>query len=139
MQLRYDEVPPPSQAQCMHQVTVLIVDDAAVIRRLARNLLERRGYTVVGEADCAATALTLADSLTPDAVLLDVRLPDANGFDVAAAIASTSANGSPAVLLMTADPQLCHYGLLERSGARGLVAKADLAGADLNAFWPAPG
>ena len=108
----------------MPQVTVLIVDDAAVIRRLARDLLERRGYTVVGEADCAATALTLAESLTPDAVLLDVRLPDADGFEVSAAITSTSANGSPAVLLMTAEPQLRHYALLERSGARGLVAKA---------------
>jgi CheY-like chemotaxis protein len=120
------------------QVTVLIVDDAAVIRRLARELLERRGYTVVAEADCAASALTLADSLMPDAVLLDVRLPDADGFEVSAAMTSTSANGAPAVLLMTADPQFCHYAMIEPSGARGLVAKADLAGTDLDAFWPAP-
>ena len=93
----------------MPQVTVLIVDDAAVIRQLARDLLERRGYTVVAEADCAATALTLAASLLPDAVLL-----------------------------MTADPQLGHYAMLEQSRARGLVAKADLAGTDLGASWPAP-
>jgi CheY-like chemotaxis protein len=120
------------------QVTVLIVDDAAVVRRLARELLERRGYTVVAEADCAATALNLADSLMPDAVLLDVRLPDADGFEVAAAITSGSANGAPAVLLMTADPQLAYYAMLDRSGACGLVSKADLAATDLNAFWPAP-
>jgi CheY-like chemotaxis protein len=99
-------------------------------------LLERRGYTVVAEADCAARALNLADALLPDAVLLDVRLPDADGFQVAAAMTS-AANGSPAVLLMTADPQLGHYAMLERSGARGLVAKTDLACTDLNAFWPA--
>jgi CheY-like chemotaxis protein len=122
----------------MPQVTVLIVDDAAVIRQLTRELLERRGYTVVAEADCAASALTLADTLAPDAVLLDVRLPDADGFQVAAAMTSTSANGSPAVLLMTADPQLGYYALLEQSGARGLVAKADLAGTDLGSFWPVP-
>src|SRR6476646_10552094 len=103
------------------------------MRRLARNLLERRGYTVVGEADCAATAFTLESSLMPDAVLLDVRLPDADGFAVAAAMTSASANGSPAVLLMTADPQLGHYAMIERSGARGLVAKADLAATDLHA------
>ena len=121
----------------MPQVTVLIVDDAEVIRRLARELLERRGYTVVAEADCAASALNLADALLPDAVLLDVCLPDADGFEVATAMTSASANGSPAVLLMTADPQLGYYSMLERSGARGLVAKADLAGTDLNAFWPA--
>jgi CheY-like chemotaxis protein len=120
------------------KVTVLIVDDAAVIRRLARDLLERRGYTVVAEADCAATALTLADSLMPDAVLLDVGLPDADGFEVAAALTAASASGSPAVLLMTADPQLAYYAMMEGSGARGLVAKTDLAATDLDAFWPAP-
>ena len=119
-------------------MTVLIVDDAALIRQLARELVERRGYTVVAEADCASSALTLADSLLPDAVLLDVRLPDADGFELAAAITSTSTNGSPAVLLMTADPQLGHYAMLEQSGARGLVAKADLACTDLGAFWPTP-
>jgi CheY-like chemotaxis protein len=116
----------------------MIVDDAAAIRRLARELLERRGYTVVAEADCAAMALTLADSLMPNAVLLDVRLPDADGFEVSAAMTSASANGTPAVLLMTAEPQFGHYAMIEPSGARGLVAKADLVGTDLDAFWPAP-
>jgi CheY-like chemotaxis protein len=116
----------------------MIVDDATVVRRLARQLLERRGYTVVAEADCAASALTLADSLMPDAVLLDVRLPDADGFEVSAAMTSASANGTPAVLLMTADPLFRYYALIERCGARGLVAKAELAGTDLGAFWPAP-
>ena len=138
LQLRDDAGSVLRKARYMPQVTVLIVDDAAVMRRLARNLLERRGYTVVGEADCAATAFTLESSLMPDAVLLDVRLPDADGFAVAAAMTSASANGSPAVLLMTADPQLGHYAMIERSGARGLVAKADLAATDLGAFWPAP-
>jgi hypothetical protein len=68
-----------------------------------------------------------------------VRLPDADGFEVAAAMTSASPNGSPAVLLMTADPQLGHYAMLDGSGACGLVAKADLAGTDLDAFWPALG
>jgi CheY-like chemotaxis protein len=139
LQLRDDAGPVLRKPRYMPQVTVLIVDDAAVIRRMTRELLERRGYTVVAEADCAATALTLADALAPDAVLLDVRLPDADGFEVAAAMTSAQPNGSPAVLLMTADPQLGHYTMLEQSGARGLVAKTDLARTDLHAFWPAAG
>jgi hypothetical protein len=51
---------------------------------------------------------------------------------------SASANGSPAVLLMTADPLLGYYAMLDQSGACGLVAKADLAGTDLGAFWLVP-
>jgi CheY-like chemotaxis protein len=120
----------------MPEVSVLIVDDAPSFRRVARELLERRGYTVVAEADCAATALRLAKWLAPDAVLLDVQLPDANGFQVCAAM--TSRRDGPAVLLVTADPDLRGYAVLKQSGARGLVAKADLAGADLGAFWPRP-
>jgi CheY-like chemotaxis protein len=120
----------------MRQVRVLIVDDAPSFRRVARELLERRGYIVVGEADCAVTGLSLAEYLAPDAVLLDVRLPDANGFQVCAAM--TSRRDGPAVLLVTADPDLRGYAVLKQSGARGLVAKADLAAADLGAFWPRP-
>lgn len=116
--------------------SVLIVDDAQCFRRVARELLERRGYTVVGEADCAATALALAECLAPDAVLMDVRLPDANGFDLSAAL--TGCARPPAVLLVTAEPDLGSYALIEQSGARGLVAKEALAATDLRSFWPAP-
>jgi DNA-binding NarL/FixJ family response regulator len=116
--------------------SVLIVDDAQCFRRVARELLERRGYAVVGEADSAATALALAASLMPDAVLLDVRLPDANGFALCTALAEY--DPPPAVLLVTAEPDLGTYALLERCGARGLVAKEALAATDLGSFWPAP-
>jgi len=69
------------------RVSVLIVDDAAAIRNAERVLLERRGYSVVGEADCAASALNYVKCLAPDAVLLDINLPDGNGFDLAPAFA----------------------------------------------------
>jgi DNA-binding NarL/FixJ family response regulator len=67
--------------------------------------------------------------------LLDIHLPDADGFEVAAAI--TSVSGSPAVLMMTADPHLASYAMVGQSGARGLVGKADLCRTDLSEFWPA--
>jgi DNA-binding NarL/FixJ family response regulator len=116
--------------------SVLIIDDAQCFRRVARELLERRGYAVVGEADCAATALALAACLMPDAVLLDVRLPDANGFALSAVLAEC--DPPPAVLLVTIEPDLGSYGLLDRCGARGLVAKQALASTDLSCFWPGP-
>jgi DNA-binding NarL/FixJ family response regulator len=115
-------------------VSVLIVDDSPSFRVAARRLLERRGYIVIGEAGCCASALELAEQLEPDAVLLDVQLPDGTGFVVSEELTRTEP--SPAVLLMTATNTLGNYALLEQSGARGLVAKAELASTDLAAFWP---
>ena len=62
---------------------VLIVDDEPSFRLAARALLERRGYVVVGDAGCAASAVKSVQRLAPDGVLLDVRLGDDDGFDVA--------------------------------------------------------
>lgn len=114
----------------------MIVDDAPAFRQVARELLARRGYAVVGEADCAAAALDLCEQLVPDAVLLDVRLPDGTGFQVSALL--TVRDDAPAVLLVSAEADLGSYALVDRSGARGLVAKAHLAATDLTTFWPSP-
>lgn len=123
-------------ARTTQPVSVLIVDDARPFRRVARDLLERRGYTVVGEADSAATALRLAERLAPDAVLLDVSLRDADGFQVSSIL--TGADPSPAVLLTSTDVELASYARLTTSGARGLVGKGQLAMTDLGRFWPRP-
>jgi CheY-like chemotaxis protein len=56
--------------------TVLIVDDDSQFRRIAAELLAGRGYRVIGEAGSAAEGLALASALRPDAVLLDIQLPD---------------------------------------------------------------
>lgn len=91
---------------------------------------------MVGEADNAVTALRLAERLAPDAVLLDVRLRDADGFEVASALAG--ADPAPAVLLTASDVELASYARLTGSGARGLVGKGQLAMTDLGRFWPDP-
>ena len=62
--------------------TVLIVDDHPSFRQSARLLLESDGWEVVGEAADGHSALTAARELTPDLVLLDVQLPDLDGFEV---------------------------------------------------------
>ena len=91
---------------------------------------------VVGEADSAAAAVDAAERLAPDAVLLDVRLGDGNGFEVSDAL--TRACPAPAVLLVSNnDYRHCHS-LIKDSGARGFVLKSRLAATDLAAFWPTP-
>ena len=77
--------------------SVLIVDDHAVFRRVAWALLEAEGFAVVGEAADGETALTEAARLRPGLVLLDIQLPDLDGFEVAARLAGLA--DSPAVVL----------------------------------------
>jgi CheY-like chemotaxis protein len=102
---------------------VLIVEDQSEFRRLARALLEVDGFVVVGEAADVRGALALMRVLSPDVVLVDVRLPDGNGLELARAIRDLPA--PPAVVLTsTAD--------YERSakdcGAVGFIPKARFSG-----------
>ncbi len=114
---------------------VLIVDDQPSFRGMARRVLEWRGYVVAGEAGCANSAIAAAERLAPDAVLLDVCLGEASGFDVACAM--TEAHPGLRVLLVSSiDYRSCHA-LLRTCGSCGFVLKSDLACVDLAAFWPA--
>jgi DNA-binding NarL/FixJ family response regulator len=97
-------------------------------------VLERRGFTVVGEADSAATAKAAIARLAPDAVLVDIRLPDADGFELCAAL--TRADPQLAVLLASADRGPPSAERVQASGARGFVLKSRLAATDLTQFWP---
>jgi DNA-binding NarL/FixJ family response regulator len=62
--------------------TVLIVDDHPAFRSAARALLEDAGFAVVGEAGDGASAIDAVLALRPEIVLLDVQLPDLDGFAV---------------------------------------------------------
>ncbi len=116
---------------------VLIVDDQPSFRGMARRVLEWRGYVVVGEAHSASSAIAAAESLAPDAVLLDVCLGEDSGFDVACAM-TEARPGLPVLLISSIDYRDCHA-LLRACGSCGFVLKADLGHADLAAFWPACG
>ena len=106
--------------------TVLVVDDHQGFRSRARLLLEADGYEVVGEAADGASALAEARRLRPDVVLLDVQLPDLDGFDVAARI--TGAGDVPAVVLTSSRDWSDSAELIGRCGARGFVPKDQLSG-----------
>jgi CheY-like chemotaxis protein len=112
--------------------TVLIVDDHPTFRRSARLLLESEGYVVVGEAGDGAEALAAARELAPQVVLLDVQLPDIDGFDVAARL--TGSDDGPVVVLTSSRDGSDFGPLIERSGARGFVPKAELSGERLRAL-----
>jgi len=112
--------------------TALIVDDHPSFRASARILLESEGFEVVGEADDGRSALEAARRLQPEIVLLDVALPDIDGFDVAARL-SVEGEGPAVVLVSSRDP--ADFGpLVTRSGARGFVPKAELSGERVEAL-----
>jgi DNA-binding NarL/FixJ family response regulator len=108
--------------------SVLVVDDQAAFRAVARALLERDGFEVVGEAGDAATALLAERELRPDVVLLDVRLPDRSGLEVARAIRARSGS-AVVVLISTAD----YTHAVAGCGARAFLPKLTLSGATLKA------
>jgi DNA-binding NarL/FixJ family response regulator len=112
--------------------SVLIVDDHAGFRGFARRLLEADGFCVVGEAADGTSALAAAADQRPQLVLLDVMLPDMDGFAVAEQLAQT-ATGS--IVVLTSSHDAADFGgRLGRSPARGFIHKDDLTGAALAAF-----
>lgn len=111
---------------------VLIVDDHPSFRATARAVLEAEGFSVVGEAETGAAAMSLVRDLHPDVVLLDVQLPDMTGFEVCASCVGLEV--FPAVVLVSSRDACDYDGLIESSGARGFIAKADLSGDALAAL-----
>jgi DNA-binding NarL/FixJ family response regulator len=111
--------------------TLLIVDDHDGFRATARAMLEADGFRVVGEASTGREAISLAAALQPDVVLLDVVLPDLDGFEVCERIVGRGARQ----VVLTSTRDVGHYrNSLERSPARGFVAKSDLCGPALSAL-----
>lgn len=109
---------------------LLIVDDHELFRGFARALLEAEGFEVVGEAGDGAAAVSAVRELHPDVVLLDVVLPDLDGFAVCEWIAEAAV--PPPVVVLTSTRDAASYGgRIARSGARGFIAKAELSGASL--------
>jgi two-component system, NarL family, nitrate/nitrite response regulator NarL len=112
--------------------TVLIVDDNASFRWFARELLDAEGFVVIGEAETGSAAVLAVDRLDPDVVLLDIALPDIDGFEVCARITSAGL-ARPVVVLTSSRDADAYLGRLDASAARGFLPKVNLTGAALAA------
>ncbi|MGO8959495.1 MAG: response regulator transcription factor [Streptosporangiaceae bacterium] len=110
---------------------ILIVDDHDGFRAFARRMLEADGFTVA-EASTGAEATQAAHLIHPRLVLLDIQLPDFDGFEVARRLA---ARGDGPVVVLTSTRDASDYGgRIADSPAAGFVAKEQLSGAALRRF-----
>ena len=102
---------------------VLIVDDHEGFRASVRRMLEADGFAVVAEAGSGAEALLAADTWKPELVLLDVNLPDIQGFEVAERL---RVNGSAPAVVLTSSHDASDLGpVLEGSH---FIPKSELSG-----------
>ena len=104
---------------------VLIVDDHAGFRTQARSLLVAAGYEVLGEAADGASALISVRTLRPDVVVLDVQLPDIDGFEVARELHAEP--DPPAIILISNREAADFGGRIGRSPAKGFLTKTELS------------
>jgi DNA-binding NarL/FixJ family response regulator len=114
------------------RTTVLIVDDHEPFRDSASALLGAEGFEVVGGVGDGAAALAAVERLRPEVVLLDVQLPDLDGFAVAERLAALSS--PPRVVLISSRDASAYGPRVRAAAARGFLAKRELSGASLAAL-----
>jgi DNA-binding NarL/FixJ family response regulator len=116
----------------MDRPTVLIVDDHAGFREHATELLANAGFEIVAEAVDGRTACELARRFDPTIVLLDVQLPDIDGFAVAREIVD---GPSAAAVVLVSTRDAADYGRRPADcGAVGFISKSRLSGDTLRAI-----
>jgi CheY-like chemotaxis protein len=113
---------------------ILIVDDHDGFRTFARGMLEAAGFTVA-EAATGAEATEAARTFRPGLVLLDIQLPDFDGFEVARRLAAAPAGGLPPVVVLTSTREARDYGgQIAASPAAGFLPREGLSGGALRRF-----
>jgi DNA-binding NarL/FixJ family response regulator len=111
---------------------ILVVDDHAGFRAAVREVLEAAQFAVVGEAAGAAAAMRAVDELEPAMVLLDVHLPDGDGFELARVLALREV--PPVVVLTSSRPISDLKRRIAQSPAAGFLPKEALTGSALRAL-----
>jgi DNA-binding response OmpR family regulator len=111
---------------------VLIIDDNTAFRAAARQLLERAGFVVVAEAGDGASGLQEAKENRPDLAVVDVQLPDCDGFQVAEQLCELESR--PDVILVSSLDGADFGALVAASPALGFIAKAELSAPAIEAL-----
>jgi DNA-binding NarL/FixJ family response regulator len=105
--------------------SILVVDDDAAVRGLIVRILRSRGYDVVGEAGSVAHALEHAEALRPDVALVDIGLPDGDGFFLTRQLRAKP--WDMRVVLFSSDADRTNAAAAERAGAVGFLPKDELS------------
>jgi CheY-like chemotaxis protein len=113
--------------------SVLVIDDDAVFRGLARRVLAGCGLDVAGEADSAAAGRAAAARLKPEAALVDVMLPDGDGVALARELSALP--WGPRVVLTSSSVDAAGRDEIDGSGAVAFVPKAELPGVRLDQLF----
>jgi DNA-binding NarL/FixJ family response regulator len=108
----------------MTNLKILVVDDHDIIRRGLKDLLTAKtGWEVCGEAKTGKEAVTLAEQLKPDIIVMDISMPDLNGLEAARRIHKTLPKTGILILTMHFSDQLVRE--VVEAGARGYILKSD--------------
>jgi two-component system chemotaxis response regulator CheY len=95
--------------------TVLIVDDAAFMRMMLKDILTKNGFEVVGEAENGQVAISMYKDLNPDIVTMDITMPEMNGIEAVKAIKAVNPG--------------CKIVMVSAMGQQSMVIEAIQAGA----------
>lgn len=105
--------------------SILVVDDDAAVRGLVVRILRSWGHTVIAEAGSVAEALSSAEALRPDTVLVDIGLPDGDGFALTRELRSRS--WAPRVVIFSSDADRANVAAARRAGAIAFLPKDELS------------
>jgi DNA-binding NarL/FixJ family response regulator len=106
--------------------TILIIDDDPRFRMQAADLLAADGFVVIGQSVDGASGLEAARELRPDFVLVDIGLPDVDGFELARSLAI---DGPPPLVVLTSSRDARAYGRrLTKAPSLGFIPKEQISG-----------
>jgi two-component system chemotaxis response regulator CheY len=105
----------------MADKTILLVDDAAFMRMMLKDILTKNGYDVVGEAENGARAIEKYKELKPNLVILDITMPELDGIKAAKAIRTE--DSSALIIMCSAMGQQAMVIESIQAGARDFIVK----------------